>query len=156
MSIEPVMPSNHLILCHPLLLLPSIFPSIRVFSNESVLCNIMDCSLPGSSIHVIVQSRILEWVPMPPSKGSSRPRDWIHVSYIAGRFFTTDYLETHQYNTPPIMNCVLFFMQRGNKLEGLPYLHRFRVILHDLAARLSHFGRWQIIVKKHRNEQIIG
>ena len=37
MSIESVMPSNHLILCHPLLLLPSIFPSIRVFSNESVL-----------------------------------------------------------------------------------------------------------------------
>ena len=37
MSIESVMPSNHLILCHPLLLLPSIFPSIRVFSNKSVL-----------------------------------------------------------------------------------------------------------------------
>ena len=37
MSIELVMPSNHLILCHPLLLLPSVFPSIRVFSNESVL-----------------------------------------------------------------------------------------------------------------------
>ena len=37
MPIELVMPSNHLILCRPLLLLPSIFPSIRVFSNESVL-----------------------------------------------------------------------------------------------------------------------
>ena len=37
MSIESVMPSNHLILCHPVLLLPSIFPNIRVFSNESVL-----------------------------------------------------------------------------------------------------------------------
>ena len=37
MSIESVIPSSHLILCHPLLLLPSIFPSIRVFSNESVL-----------------------------------------------------------------------------------------------------------------------
>ena len=37
MSIELVMPSNHLILCHPLLLLPSIFPSIRLFSPESVL-----------------------------------------------------------------------------------------------------------------------
>ena len=37
MSIESVMPSNHLILCHPLLLPPSVFPSIRVFSNESVL-----------------------------------------------------------------------------------------------------------------------
>ena len=38
MSIESVMPSNHLVLCHPLLLFPSIVPSIRVFSNESVLC----------------------------------------------------------------------------------------------------------------------
>ena len=38
MSIKSVMPSNHLILCHPHLLLPSIFPSIRVFPNESVLC----------------------------------------------------------------------------------------------------------------------
>ena len=38
MSIELVMPSNHLILCHALLLPPSIFPSIRVFSNESALC----------------------------------------------------------------------------------------------------------------------
>ena len=38
MSIESVMPSSHLILCHPRLLPPSIFPSIRVFSNESVLC----------------------------------------------------------------------------------------------------------------------
>ena len=38
MFMESVMPSNHLILCYPLLLLPSIFPSIRVFSNESALC----------------------------------------------------------------------------------------------------------------------
>ena len=38
MSIGSVMPSNHLILCHPLLLLPSVFPNIRVFSNESALC----------------------------------------------------------------------------------------------------------------------
>ena len=38
LCIELVMPSNHIILCHPLLLLPSIFPSIRVFSNESALC----------------------------------------------------------------------------------------------------------------------
>ena len=38
MSIESMMPSSHLILCHPLLLLPSIFPSIRIFSKESVLC----------------------------------------------------------------------------------------------------------------------
>ena len=60
MSIKSVMPSSHLVLCHPLLLLPSIFPNIRVFSNESVLRNsiyrICCCSfhqgrevLPGES-----------------------------------------------------------------------------------------------------------
>ena len=67
-----VMPSNHLILCHPLLLLPSIFPSIKVFSNESAL-------------------RIrwpLEWVAIPFSRESSQPRVWTQISYIAGRLFT--------------------------------------------------------------------
>ena len=48
----------------------------------------MDSSLPGSSIHGILQARILESVPIPFSTGSSRPRDRIPVSCIAGRFFT--------------------------------------------------------------------
>ena len=58
-SIESVMPSNHLILCHPLLLPPSIFPSIRVFSNESAL-HIRwpkDWSF-GQSFQRIIQSRM--------------------------------------------------------------------------------------------------
>ena len=131
--------SNHLILCHSLLLLTSIFPSIRVFSNESVLrirwpedwsfsfiispsneysglisfkidwfellavqgtlksllqtymwnicarpeslqlcltlCDPLDCSPPGSSVHGILQARILEWVAMPSSRGSSQTKD---------------------------------------------------------------------------------
>ena len=45
-------------------------------------------SLPGPSAHGILQTRILEWVAMPSSRGSSQPRDWIQVSSIAGRFFT--------------------------------------------------------------------
>ena len=49
MSIESVMPSNYLILCHPLLLLPSIFPSIEVFSNESPLRIRWPKGFPGSS-----------------------------------------------------------------------------------------------------------
>ena len=40
------------------------------------LCDAMDCSLPGSSIHEILQARILEWVALPSSRGSSWPRDW--------------------------------------------------------------------------------
>ena len=50
-SIELVMPSSYLILCCPLLLLPPIPPSIRVFSNESTLCDPMNCSMPGLPIH---------------------------------------------------------------------------------------------------------
>ena len=48
----------------------------------------MDCSLLGSSVHEILQARILEWVAMPFSRGSSWPRDRTQISCIAGRFFT--------------------------------------------------------------------
>ena len=54
------------------------------------LCDPMDCSLPGSSVHVIFQARILEWVAMPSFRGSSYLRDQTRVSpELAGRFFTT-------------------------------------------------------------------
>ena len=52
------------------------------------LCNPMDCSLPGSSIHGILQARILEWAAISFSRASSQPRDQILVSLIAGRRFT--------------------------------------------------------------------
>ena len=52
-----VMPSNHLILCHPLLLLPSIFPSIRVFSKESVLCTKLLVSSSASVLPMNIQDR---------------------------------------------------------------------------------------------------
>ena len=48
----------------------------------------MDCSPPSSSVHGILQARILEWVVIPFSRGSSQPRDRTQVSSIAGRFFT--------------------------------------------------------------------
>ena len=48
----------------------------------------MDCSLPGSSVHGILQARILEWVAIPFCGGYSWPRDWTQVSCLAGRFFT--------------------------------------------------------------------
>ena len=46
----------------------------------------MDCSLPGSSVHGILQARILEWVAFPFSRGSSQPRDWTQVARIVGIF----------------------------------------------------------------------
>ena len=50
------------------------------------LCDPMDCSPPGSSVHGILQARILEWVAMPSSRGSSQHRDRTQISCIAGRF----------------------------------------------------------------------
>ena len=52
------------------------------------LCNPMDCSPPGSSVHGILQARILEWVSVPFSSRSSQRRDWTWASHTAGRFFT--------------------------------------------------------------------
>ena len=54
------------------------------------LCDSMECSPPGSSVHGILQARILEWVAMPSSRVSFQPRDQIWVSNIAGGFFTTE------------------------------------------------------------------
>ena len=52
------------------------------------LCDLMDCSLPDSSVHGILQARVLEWVATPSSRGSSQPRDRTCGSCTAGRFFT--------------------------------------------------------------------
>ena len=60
----------------------------EVVQSCPTLCNPMDCSLLGSSVHGIFQARVLEWVAIPFSQGSSWPWDWTWVSCIAGRFFT--------------------------------------------------------------------
>ena len=78
MSTESVMPSNHLILCHTLLLLPSIFPSIRVFSNESVLCISwpkywsFSFSISPSHEYPGLISFRMNWVDLLAAKGLSR------------------------------------------------------------------------------------
>ena len=116
-SIESVMPSSHLILCRPLLLLPQSLPASESFPMSQLfasggqstgvsalasflpentqdwsplewtvsqscptLCNPTDCSLLGSSVHGILQARILEWIAISSSRGSSWPRDRTHLS----------------------------------------------------------------------------
>ena len=61
---------------------------VKVAQLCPTVCDPMDCSLPGCSVHGILQAKILKWVAIPFSRGSSQPRDWIQVSCIAGRFFT--------------------------------------------------------------------
>ena len=64
------------------------YPLLLVAQLCLTLCNPMDCSLPGFSVHGIFQARILEWVAMPSSRGSSQSRNQTQVSHVAGRFFT--------------------------------------------------------------------
>ena len=87
--------SLHLSLCFSYFLFPLLFrtlaPHLKVCEVSQLLltlCDLMDCSLPGFSIHGIFQARILEWVAISFSRGSSCPRDRTWVSHTAGRFFT--------------------------------------------------------------------
>ena len=62
---------------------------MEVAQSRPTFCNPMHCSPSSFSVHGIVQARILEWIVISFSSGSSRPRDQTQVSCIAGRFFTT-------------------------------------------------------------------
>ena len=66
-------------------------PCCLVAQSCPTLCSPMDCSLPGFPVHGILQARILEWLAISYSRGSSQPRDRTHVSCVScivGRFFT--------------------------------------------------------------------
>ena len=98
MSIESVMPSNHLILCRPLLLLPSIFPSIRVFPNKSVLhirwpkyCSFSFSIGPSNEYLGLISFRI----------------DWFDLLAVQGKLKS---LLQHHSSKASILQCLGFFM----------------------------------------------
>ena len=62
---------------------------VKVIQSCPTLCDAMDCSLPGSSVHMIPQARILEWVAVPFCRESLQTRVQTQVSHIVGRFFTS-------------------------------------------------------------------
>ena len=97
-SIESGIPSNHLILCHPLILMPSVFPSIRVFSNESVLC-IRWTKYWSVSFSI-----------SPPNEYSgliSFRMDWLDLFAVQG---TLKSLLQHHSSKASILMCSAFFM----------------------------------------------
>ena len=107
MSIESVMPSNHLILCRPLLLLPSIFPSIRVFSNESALYNrwpkywSFSFSISPSNEYSGLISFIMDWLDLLAVQGTLKSLLQHHSSKASvlrcSAFFTVQL--SHPYMT---------------------------------------------------------
>ena len=106
MSIESVIPSNHLILCHPLLLLPSIFPSIRVFSSETVLCmrwpkywSFSFSISPSNEYSGLISFRM----------------DWLHL--LAGQGTLKSLLQHHSSKASVLQDSAFFIVQLS-----LPYM----------------------------------
>ena len=102
MSFESEMPSNHLILCHPLLLLPSIFPSIRVFSSESVLH-----ISPSNEYSGLISFRM----------------DWLDLHEVRG---TLKSLLQHHSSKASILRCSAFFTIQLSQ----PYMTRYKQFIH--------------------------
>ena len=98
MPTESVMPSNHLILCHPLLLLPSIFPSIRVFSKESALC-IRWPKYWSFSFNISPSNEYSGLV--------SFGMDWLDLLAVQG---TLKSLLQHHRSKASILQCLAFFI----------------------------------------------
>ena len=69
-------------------LLTNTYKESEVAQSCPTLFDPMDCSLPGSSVHGIFQARVLEWIAISFSRGSSQPRVWTRVSHIVDRCFT--------------------------------------------------------------------
>ena len=103
------------------------------------LCEPVDCSLPGSSVHEIFQATILEWISTPSSRGPSWPRDWTRVSMsptLADGFFTTSATwedpaydgmsqnveakwECLTFNSYPKLSALLIHVEAGNRCSLL-------------------------------------
>ena len=108
---------------------------VKVLVTQSclTLCDPIDCSPPDSSVHGILQARILEWVAIPFSRGSSQPKDQTCISYIAGRFFTTELPGIFYHNFKKFCKSWLFL---ALMTEAFVNWHRWS----DLALKLSEAG----------------
>ena len=147
MSIESMMPSNHLVLCHPLLLLPSIFPSIRVFSNESAL----HIRWPKHwSFSISPSSEYSGLIPF--------RMDWFDPLAVQG---TLKSLLQHHSSKASILQCLADKLRRGYKwwkqmkvhvkyifyigLEGLMKQWKLDAKCAVLKARLSSEHMWYMV-----------
>ena len=134
MSIESVMPSNHLILCHSLLLLPSIFPSIRVFSNESTL-SIRWPNYWSFSFNISASNEHPGLI--------SFKMDWLDLLAVQG---TLKSLLQHHSSKASILRCSAFFIvQRSHPymttgktiaLTRRPFVDKVMSLLFNMLSRL--------------------
>ena len=148
---------------------PSITVSklVLVAHSYPTLCDLMDCSPPGFSAREIFQARILEWVAISFSRGSSQPRDRTWVSCTAGRFFTDWAAKEAEWSPTPLpngrnqgicRNVWLQILDRQNNKTSLNHLRRTQkaiVINENMYRRPETYlyetsiGEKRIITTKH-------
>ena len=135
MSIESVMPYNHLILCHSLLLLPSIFPSIRVFSNESVLH--IRWPKYWSFSHSISHSNEYSGL-------ISFRMDWLDLLAVQG---TLKSVLQHHSSKASVLQCSAFFMVQLTSIHDYWKNHSFwfKFLGFKIFLFVMHFGTLYII-----------
>ena len=100
----------------------------------SDLCNPMDYSPPGSSVQGILQARILEWIAISFSRGSSWPRDQIQVSCIAGRFFS---IWAKGKVTLNLLWLFSWYLSRTKSLKSYMAFYKINIFLEHWDGRLS-------------------
>ena len=158
MSIESVIPSNHLILCHPLLLLPSIFPSIRVFSSESAICTrwpkywSFSFSISPSNEHPGLISFRMGWVDLLAVQGtlksllqhhSSKPSILLHSAFftiqLSHSYMTTGktIALTRRTFVGKVMS-LLFNMLSRFIIAFLPWLQSLSAVILEPKKIVSH------------------
>ena len=157
---------------------------VLVIQSCPTLCNLMDCSPPGSSVHGILQARILEWVTIPFSRGSSQPRDWTQVSFIADNFCshlteptvwaTSNELQIYNVNTDYISNNREFTGGKsGREMHSFvhtpsfihfPGSHRLNYSVSNYFDKywvgwpcgLQSSDKWNTEISPHRAQSIVG
>ena len=122
---------------------------LLVIQSCPTLCDPMDCSMPSSSVHGILQARILEWVAPSFSRGFSQPKYWPQVSWIAGGFFTVWVTREATSGSPPLpdhkslhicccsvtQSCPTLCNPMDCSMPGSPVLHQ----LTELAQTHVHW-----------------
>ena len=142
--------------------------SVLVAHSYPTLCDLIDCSPPGSSVREIFQARILEWVAISFSKGSSQPRDWTQVSCTAGRFFTDWATKEAEWSPIPLpkgrnqgicRNVWLQILDRQNNKTRLDHLCRTQkaIVINENMSRRpeSHLYETSIGEKRIITQNIL-
>ena len=116
---------------------------VEVVQPCPAFCDPMDCSPPGSSVHGIFQAKILEWIAISFSRGSSGPRDWTWVSCTAGRFFTI--WATRESQGRKVK--VLFYQNYWNKSRTLCHIPSQKSHLRGKKRKhVTSFGEWKHVL----------